>query len=110
MVISQGSITITLPSTLVILNAACPSHCTCTLAGSLADWALAVPVSPVRPVASTSGASRFFKNWRFFKNLLVPLVLATGLIGLAGLASAQTAKDPAKVQVQWLGQIGRAHV
>ena len=31
-------------------------------------------------------------------------MLAASLTGLAGLASAQTAKDQAKVQVQWLGQ------
>ena len=44
------------------------------------------------------------KKRQFLKNLLAPLVLATSLTGLVGLASAQTAKDPAKVQVQWLGQ------
>jgi L-ascorbate metabolism protein UlaG (beta-lactamase superfamily) len=44
------------------------------------------------------------KKRQWLQSLLVPLVLVNGLIGLAGTASAQTAKDPAKVQVQWLGQ------
>jgi len=44
------------------------------------------------------------KKRQFLQNLLAPLLLAASLTGLAGTASAQTAKDPAKVQVQWLGQ------